>query len=115
MPCACFFLGVFFFFQAEDGIRDVAVTGVQTCALPICAIPPATRKTAPQNQPWLTIGVSHSRQAGSGYGGSRAPHSRERSPQVGPGLDRSSVHSSPRRTGIFPRATGKPACRLACL
>src|SRR2546422_3574461 len=25
---------VFFFFQAEDGIRDVAVTGVQTCALP---------------------------------------------------------------------------------
>src|SRR2546429_1516015 len=28
---------VFFFFQAEDGIRDVAVTGVQTCALPIWA------------------------------------------------------------------------------
>src|SRR2546429_2537630 len=28
----------FFFFQAEDGIRDVAVTGVQTCALPICPI-----------------------------------------------------------------------------
>src|SRR5256884_6902288 len=26
---------MFFFFQAEDGIRDVAVTGVQTCALPI--------------------------------------------------------------------------------
>src|SRR2546429_3399123 len=26
-----------FFFQAEDGIRDVAVTGVQTCALPICS------------------------------------------------------------------------------
>ena len=24
------------FFQAEDGRRDVAVTGVQTCALPIC-------------------------------------------------------------------------------
>src|SRR5438046_5569589 len=28
----CFF---FFFFQAEDGIRDWSVTGVQTCALPI--------------------------------------------------------------------------------
>src|SRR5205823_1905467 len=27
----------FFFFQAEDGIRDKLVTGVQTCALPICA------------------------------------------------------------------------------
>src|SRR2546427_1219934 len=30
------FIGVFFFFQAEDGIRDLTVTGVQTCALPIC-------------------------------------------------------------------------------
>src|SRR5439155_3915370 len=29
-------LMVFFFFQAEDGIRDGHVTGVQTCALPIC-------------------------------------------------------------------------------
>src|SRR5215208_7411718 len=28
-------LGVFFFFQAEDGIREGHVTGVQTCALPI--------------------------------------------------------------------------------
>src|SRR3712207_7186537 len=27
--------GLFFFFQAEDGIRDIGVTGVQTCALPI--------------------------------------------------------------------------------
>src|SRR6266446_1624637 len=29
----------FFFFQAEDGIRDYKVTGVQTCALPICIQP----------------------------------------------------------------------------
>src|SRR5256886_7746934 len=29
------FRSVFFFFQAEDGIRDLTVTGVQTCALPI--------------------------------------------------------------------------------
>src|SRR5205823_9707608 len=29
---------VFFFFQAEDGIRDKLVTGVQTCALPIYAV-----------------------------------------------------------------------------
>src|SRR5258707_3848634 len=28
---------VLFFFQAEDGIRDIGVTGVQTCALPISA------------------------------------------------------------------------------
>src|SRR3989454_7062649 len=32
-------LVVFFFFQAEDGIRDYKVTGVQTCALPILAKP----------------------------------------------------------------------------
>src|SRR3989440_129145 len=30
---------VFFFFQAEDGIRDLIVTGVQTCALPISGLP----------------------------------------------------------------------------
>src|SRR2546426_540153 len=31
-----FVIFFFFFFQAEDGIRDYKVTGVQTCALPIC-------------------------------------------------------------------------------
>src|SRR5260370_41229087 len=30
---------MFFFFQAEDGIRDSSVTGVQTCALPISKVP----------------------------------------------------------------------------
>src|SRR6266581_6014132 len=44
----CFF---FFFFQAEDGIRDGRVTGVQTCALPISGCPsparPAVRSRAP--------------------------------------------------------------------
>src|SRR2546425_9418558 len=34
-----FVVFVFFFFQAEDGIRDKLVTGVQTCALPICPRP----------------------------------------------------------------------------
>src|SRR5256886_10455863 len=36
----CVSLGcdIFFFFQAEDGIRDLTVTGVQTCALPISGI-----------------------------------------------------------------------------
>src|SRR5882762_1734438 len=36
-------LFVFFFFQAEDGIRDSSVTGVQTCALPICRLLGASR------------------------------------------------------------------------
>src|SRR2546422_6971213 len=38
---------LFFFFQAEDGIRDVAVTGVQTCALPICDRPAARDRSGP--------------------------------------------------------------------
>src|SRR2546429_3406430 len=37
---------MFFFFQAEDGIRDVAVTGVQTCALPIFSPRGMTELTA---------------------------------------------------------------------
>src|SRR5262249_59348058 len=36
-------LCIFFFFQAEDGIRDWSVTGVQTCALPISLPPEADR------------------------------------------------------------------------
>src|SRR5438034_7856151 len=37
----CLYIFFFFFFQAEDGIRDHCVTGVQTCALPICHAVPA--------------------------------------------------------------------------
>src|SRR5690348_18136794 len=41
----------FFFFQAEDGIRDGRVTGVQTCALPICgARKGAGRKMLPKKR-----------------------------------------------------------------
>src|SRR2546427_8059427 len=36
----------FFFFQAEDGIRDLTVTGVQTCALPISAFSRAAQSMA---------------------------------------------------------------------
>src|SRR3712207_8552926 len=35
----------FFFFQAEDGIRDIGVTGVQTCALPISSGSPGGSRT----------------------------------------------------------------------
>src|SRR5207249_5344914 len=38
-----YILFIFFFFQAEDGIRDRNVTGVQTCALPILAAKIALR------------------------------------------------------------------------
>src|SRR5256886_6056259 len=36
---------LFFFFQAEDGIRDLTVTGVQTCALPILMVLACARAT----------------------------------------------------------------------
>src|SRR5260370_11008066 len=45
MCCLTYMIFSFFFFQAEDGIRDSSVTGVQTCALPICN---GTAATAPQ-------------------------------------------------------------------
>src|SRR2546429_6276869 len=46
--CLCFF------FQAEDGIRDVAVTGVQTCALPISMAPSRSRATSLY---WVTLAI----------------------------------------------------------
>src|SRR6266536_4051472 len=56
MSCCYFFVyenscpfSFFFFFQAEDGIRDPLVTGVQTCALPISA--PRGRSAAPPGDP----------------------------------------------------------------
>src|SRR5258708_10676779 len=47
------FQDVCFFFQAEDGIRDDMVTGVQTCALPIFADPPADPKRSGNAAPGL--------------------------------------------------------------
>src|SRR2546430_11432128 len=42
-----------FFFQAEDGIRDLTVTGVQTCALPIS--PPESKHNA-KREPCIACG-----------------------------------------------------------
>src|SRR5438552_19206019 len=39
-----------FLFQAEDGIRDDLVTGVQTCALPICYLRRSVSSCRPRNQ-----------------------------------------------------------------
>src|SRR5947207_10632252 len=45
--CAVALCYTFFFFQAEDGIRDHCVTGVQTCALPISPFPFACGRSGP--------------------------------------------------------------------
>src|SRR5690606_40004342 len=51
----------FFFFQAEDGIRDFHVTGVQTCALPILAflLPTALGRLfgSAGNSAWSSAGI----------------------------------------------------------
>src|SRR2546429_3419542 len=49
--------GDVFFFQAEDGIRDVAVTGVQTCALPISTAPVEAIAKLLRNVGWSTKDV----------------------------------------------------------
>src|SRR5260370_23059880 len=54
------YFSFFFFFQAEDGIRDSSVTGVQTCALPIYTNKKASRilpatLTSFLNSPFLMV------------------------------------------------------------
>src|SRR5256885_7166966 len=83
---------LFFFFQAEDGIRDYKVTGVQTCALPIYALQCAQPRSLPEQRAvvaalhgpapvsgarrgWLA-GLCRTR--GAGRGGGRADRSEER-------------------------------------
>src|SRR5205823_7509866 len=59
-----------FFFQAEDGIRDKLVTGVQTCALPICA---TRRRAATARKP-----ASASTRSAARWASTRATRSEER-------------------------------------
>src|SRR2546429_9156753 len=77
---------MFFFFQAEDGIRDVAVTGVQTCALPIsdavrrgCARGSrcCAHRVASQSCPWFrgSLPDDRSKLPGPSSGCCARPHS----------------------------------------
>src|SRR2546427_4567237 len=58
--------GCFFFFQAEDGIRDLTVTGVQTCALPIWCQSKANRPGA--NSGRLLLAAALCRRCRRGHG-----------------------------------------------
>src|SRR5207248_7286807 len=49
----------FFFFQAEDGIRDRTVTGVQTCALPISEFDVAYGEGISKTGELIDIGIEH--------------------------------------------------------
>src|SRR5262249_59754299 len=86
---------LFFFLQAEDGIRDGSVTGVQTCALPISAAAPTSRwsssvKAAP-SLPCLSNSSSTTWTPGATASG--AASSEER-PQIGRASCRERVESS---------------------
>src|SRR2546430_10927681 len=64
----------FFFFQAEDGIRDLTVTGVQTCALPISAGLPVAgfQRALPRQQTGGRRLARRVSQRGNGLGPVRA-------------------------------------------
>src|SRR5207253_4964022 len=66
----------FFFFQAEDGIRDGHVTGVQTCALPISA---RRGSSARRGGPRATARRAARRRRGAGARGTRARRRASRS------------------------------------
>src|SRR2546430_827323 len=55
----------FFFFQAEDGIRDLTVTGVQTCALPISPKPSPPEEER-ETEEWHPAIWRHRASAGRG-------------------------------------------------
>src|SRR5438270_9140109 len=87
----------FFFFQAEDGIRDLTVTGVQTCALPISVM------LAPRAAAASRSGDPRS----SGGGGARRRHHRLYRQLVGAGQLRGSWHAAAARC----REIGRASCR----
>src|SRR5688572_31510653 len=87
----------FFFFQAEDGIRDLTVTGVQTCALPIFTIsrnnligPPCARHR---------LRSSRRARAASPRGRARGHGARRRVETVPSAADVRSRRSEERRVG----------------
>src|SRR3712207_4285236 len=108
----------FFFFQAEDGIRDIGVTGVQTCALPICR-PPRSRGGRP-----AACGDGTPGRAGAGSArpprtrhggpGGRRPSPRSRCRRDSGRRRRGGRRGSPRRRGRTRRRGGRAAPPCGC-
>src|SRR5256886_12323002 len=94
---------MFFFFQAEDGIRDLTVTGVQTCALPISFRSRRTGSASPRTPRLLSV-----HRAGSSRR-LRRPGRRGPSPSCrGTDLARTADRSEERRVGKECRSRWSP-------
>src|SRR3712207_7905210 len=94
----------FFFFQAEDGIRDIGVTGVQTCALPISGV----LRVLEAGEPRLGQGVDVDDLAPAPL---RRAQGREHPRVVGPRVladDEDAVRSEERRVGKECRSRWSP-------
>src|SRR2546430_6905617 len=98
-------LGCFvFFFQAEDGIRDLTVTGVQTCALPIFAVPKRKPRTSRESVEVLAVsGVGQGIQNNDGIIGVLLQHMAHK---VAP--DETRARSEERRVGKECRSRWSP-------
>src|SRR2546430_1904328 len=101
----------FFFFQAEDGIRDLTVTGVQTCALPIsprasrgnaCRPPPRGSHRSAARRFRERVERSGCQASGRGSPPSRGL-TRPRAPRAAP-ASRARAPGSPRGSGRSPSA-----------
>src|SRR5690606_39440652 len=95
------FFAVFFFFQAEDGIRDFHVTGVQTCALPISANTVITGTAA------ASVSNRRNRSVAPPEVSSRRARNQSRSAGR-PRWSRCAARSEERRVGKECRARGSP-------
>src|SRR5437867_4694322 len=91
--CLSFVCLFFFFFQAEDGIRDRTVTGVQTCALPIYLLEKHRPVTAEQARTGLTPGL---------------PRLTDFRPPRLVLLSRSGLRVAARRAVVMPQRAGPP-------
>src|SRR5437588_9500222 len=89
-----------FFFQAEDGIRDHCVTGVQTCALPICLLGAMTSK---ERVKYGEKGISTITQLSYGYRPRRRRRIKPTAPHGSP-----PVRSEERRVGKECRSGRSP-------
>src|SRR2546427_2956974 len=95
---------LFFFFQAEDGIRDLTVTGVQTCALPISA---SFGSSVYQSSASTNTGVPPAKQIASTVGNAVCDGTRISSPGFTPSALKI-IRSEERRVGKECRSRWSP-------